>query len=148
LKLVIETTLEKPIDIVWRAFDNAENLKLWMPTLTDFQAVSGTPGQPGAVSRLTFLENGRKTIMDETILSRREPFELDGRYDTEFGSNDVRNRFESQAGGQTLWTLTAEFAFKGAFRFLAPLFKGVIRKRLNEDSARFKEKLESGALAT
>ena len=148
MKLTIETTLEKPIDAVWRAFDNTENLKLWMPTLKEFQHISGAQGQPGAVSRLTFVENGRNIVMDETILTRREPSEFSGRYDSEYGANDVSNRFESMAGGQTKWTLEAEFSFKGFFRFLAPAFRGMIRKRLNDDCARFKEKLESGALAT
>jgi uncharacterized protein YndB with AHSA1/START domain len=148
VKFSIETVLEKSIDVVWRAFDNPANLKLWMPTLTDFQPLSGVPGQPGAVTRLTIVENGRTVIMDETVIARREPSEFDGRYDSEYGSNEVRNRFESQAGGQTKWTITAEFAFKGFFRYLAPVFKGVIRKHLTEDCNRFKEKLESGALAT
>lgn len=148
MKFTIETNLERSIDVVWRAFDNFDNLKIWMPSLTDIQHVSGTPGQPGAVSRLTILENGRKMVMDETVVSRREPYEFDGRYDTEYGCNEVQNRFESESGGQTKWSLTAEFTFRGFFRFMAPLFKGVIRKRLSEDCARFKEKLESGALAT
>jgi uncharacterized protein YndB with AHSA1/START domain len=148
VKLTLETMLEKPIDVVWRAFDNADNLKRWMPTLTDYQQLSGTPGQPGATSRLTFLENGRNIVMDETILSRREPFELILRLDTEHGANDVAHRLESMAGGQTKWTLDAEFSFKGFLRFLAPLFRGMIRKRLQDDCNRFKEMLESGALAT
>jgi uncharacterized protein YndB with AHSA1/START domain len=148
VKFTIETELAKPIDVVWRAFDNTENLKFWMPTLKEFQQISGTPGQPGAVSRLTFFENGKEIVMDETVLSRREPSEFSGRYDTEFGANQVANRFEPMAGGQTKWTLDAEFSFKGFFRFLAPVFRGMIRKRLNDDSARFKEELETGALAT
>jgi uncharacterized protein YndB with AHSA1/START domain len=148
VKFNLETTLEKPIDEVWRAFNNPENLKRWMPTLTDFQPISGTPGQTGAVSRLTIVENGRTIIMDETIIARREPSEFDGRYDTEYGVSTVKNRFESMAGGQTKWTIDAEFSFKGFFRFLAPAFRGFIRKRLDEDCNRFKEKLEAGDLAT
>ena len=148
MKLTVETVLEKPIDEVWRAFDDSENLKLWMPTLKEYQHLSGAPGQPGATSRLTFFENGRSIVMDETIVGRREPFDLTLRLDTEHGATDVVHRLESVPGGQTKWTLDAEFAFKGFSRFLAPLFRGVIRKRLHEDCNRFKEKLEAGELAT
>jgi len=147
MKFSTETILERPIDVVWRAFDNPENLKRWMPTLTKFEPITGTPGQPGAISRLTFVENGRTIVMDEIIHSRQEPYEFTGEYNAGFCTNKVGNRFESVAGGQTKWTMDAEFLFTGFFKFVAPLMKGVFRKRVTDDCKRFKEKLEGGALA-
>jgi uncharacterized membrane protein len=148
VRMTVETELDRTIDVVWRAYQNPENLQRWMPTLTSFQPVSGTPGQPGAVSRLVFVENGRSIVMDETVVARQEPYQFSARFDTEHGSNIITSSFESLAGGRTKWNLDADFQFKGFLRLISFLFKGMIRKRLNDDCARFKEKLESGALAT
>ena len=73
MKLTIETELNRSRTAVWRAFDNPENVKKWQPTLQSFAAQSGTPGQPGAVSKLTYQENGREVVLIETIISRSEP---------------------------------------------------------------------------
>lgn len=146
MKFSHETLLERPIDVVWKAFDNPENLKIWMPTVTKFELISGEQGRPGAISRLTFVENGRTIVMDEIVHTRNEPFEFTGEYNAGFCTNKVGNRFESAAGGQTKWTMDTEFVFTGFFRIFAPLMKGMFKKRVVADCARFKEKLESGAL--
>src|SRR5690349_21526127 len=130
MKFSHETILERPIDVVWKAFDNPDNLKIWMPTVTKFELISGEQGRPGAISRMTFNENGRTFVMDEIIVSRQEPYEFSGEYNAGHGSNKVGNRFESTAGGQTKWTMDTEFTFTGFFRLLAPLMKGMIRKRV------------------
>ena len=65
--------LDKPIDAVWAAFDNTENLFKWQPSLTDFRHMSGEPGQPGAVSELTYREGKRTMVLTETITERDVP---------------------------------------------------------------------------
>ena len=149
MKHTLQTVLDRSIDDVWRAFTNPENVPRWMPSLKSLEVKDGQGGEPGSVARMVFLENGRELVIDETVLTRREPFEFSARFDNQHGSNVVTNRFESQSGGQTLWTLDAYFTFRGFLtRLLMPLFKGLFRKRLHDDCMRFKEKLESGALIT
>jgi len=149
LKHTLQTVLDRSIDDVWRAFTNPENVPRWMPTLKSFEVKGGHGGEPGSVARMVFLENSRELVIDETVLTRREPFEFSARFDNQHGSNVVTNHFESQSGGQTLWTLDAQFTFRGLFlRLLMIPFGGFFRKRLRDDCARFKQKLESGALIT
>ena len=133
-------------DAVWRAFDNPENLKRWQPTLESFEPVSGTPGQAGAVSRLRYREGKRAVVLSETITLRREPEEFAGTYDSGMGENTVHNRFEVMGPETTLWVVHTDFRFRGIWRWLSPLFKGAIEKRLREDLGRFKDRLESGLL--
>ena len=66
---------------MWRAFDNVENMKKWQPTLMKFEPVSGTPGQVGAVSELTYNENGREFMLIEKITRRDEPNGFDAIYE-------------------------------------------------------------------
>jgi uncharacterized protein YndB with AHSA1/START domain len=54
MNFTFEYLLERDRATVWKAFDNPDNLRKWQPALDSFEPVSGTPGQPGAVSRLTY----------------------------------------------------------------------------------------------
>ena len=65
MKYKLEITIHKPRADVWQAFDSTENLKQWQPSLKKFEHVSGTPGQPGAVSTLTYEENDREFSLTE-----------------------------------------------------------------------------------
>lgn len=131
---------------VWRAFDSVDNMKKWQPTLVGFDRVSGTPGQPGAASRLTYDEGGRSVILTETITLRREPEEFAGRYDSSVASSAIHNRFEVLGPASTRWDVTADVEFRGLWRMLAPFLRGTIRKRTRADLERFKLMLESGHL--
>jgi len=141
-----EVALERDRAAVWKAFDNPDNMKKWQPTLESFERVSGTPGQPGAVSRLTYKEGKRTIVLTETITLRREPEEFGGTYDSGTALNEIHNRFEEAGARRTRWIVTSDFQFRGFWRLLGPLLRGAIRKRTIEDLSRFKQKLESGEL--
>lgn len=131
---------------VWRAFDSTESLRKWQPTLVSFDPVSGRPGQPGAVSTLTYKEGNRTVAMTETITLRREPEEFSGTYHSSMATNTIQNQFQATGPASTLWLVTAHFQFHGIWRLLSPFFKSAIRKRMHEDLSRFKTLLESGQL--
>lgn len=146
MQLSFSFTLDRGRAEVWRAFDSVDNLKKWQPTLVSFDRISGTPGQPGAVSRLTYEEGGRSVILTETITLRREPEEFAGRYDTPMATNAIRSRFEVIGPTSTRWDVTADFELRGFWRLLAPFLRGTISRRTRTDLERFKSMLESGQL--
>jgi hypothetical protein len=146
MHLRFELVLEHDRAAVWKAFDNPDNMKKWQPTLESFERVSGTSGQPGAVSRLTYWEGKRTIVLTETITLRRDPEEFWGTYDSGMALNAIRNRFEEAGADRTRWIGTTDFQFRGLWRLLGPLFRGAIHKRTVEDRSRFKQKIESGEL--
>jgi len=73
MKFQYEAVINRSRDEVWKLFDNPDNMKKWQPTLKKFEPQSGKPGQVGAVSKLTYEENGRAIVLIETI-SRRMSF--------------------------------------------------------------------------
>ena len=146
MRFSFEIPLDRSREAVWKAFDNPDNMKTWQPTLVSFEPVSGTPGQPGAVSRLTYREGKRTMVLTETITLRREPDEFAGTYDSGMAVNAIHNRFEEAGPGQTRWIMTADFQFRGIWRLLGFVFSGAIRKRTMADLNRFKQKLEAGEL--
>ena len=147
MKLSFDLTLEKSRADVWKSFDNPDNLKKWQPTLVSFEPVSGTPGQPGAVSRLTYEEGGRTIILTETITERRHPDLFAGTYESSMGTNIIRNSFTEISPGRTRWMVESEFTCHGFLKLLAPFMKGMLARRVKADVGRFKTKLEAGELS-
>jgi hypothetical protein len=62
-------------------FDNPENMPKWSPGLESFAHVSGTPGQPGAKSRLVYPMGKKPVEMIETVTSRNLPDEFSGTHE-------------------------------------------------------------------
>lgn len=143
MKFVHEIVIAKPRDEVWKLFDNPDNMKQWQPTLQSFTAVSGTPGQPGAVSKLVYLENGRTVELIETIIERRQPGSFSGTYDNPMVTNSISNTFTEVEQGKTRWVMEGEFAFKGVLKLLGFAMKGAMKKRVAEDCERFRKFAEA-----
>jgi uncharacterized protein YndB with AHSA1/START domain len=140
-----ELLIEAPRELVWEVFDNPDNMSKWQPTLTAFVHKSGSAGQPGAISELTYEENGRTIVMTETITERRDQEFLAGTYETQFGTTTVVNRFESTSDGNTRWSVWCRFQFRGFMKVMALFIAGSIRRRTNDDLGRFKLLAESVA---
>lgn len=148
MRLVIDTLLERPREVVWRAFDDPDNLPKWQPSLVRIERRKGSPGQVGAESRLFFAGDGPDFSLTETVTGRREPEELLASYDSGHTHNTVHHRFFDLGDGRTRWLVEAEFHFKGFLRLASLALQGTIEKRLRDDVARFKAGLESGAMGT
>jgi hypothetical protein len=146
MRLTFEYELGRRPPEVWKAFDNPDNLRRWQPTLVSFERVSGEPGQPGAVSRLTYREDGRLIVLTETITIRREPEEFGGTYESDMATNVILNQFSPLGPWGTRWMVSVDFTFRGIWRLLGPLFRRAIRRRTEVDLERFKAMLEAGQL--
>ena len=144
MKYTIELTLEKSRADVWQAFDNPDNMKNWQPSLKKFEPVSGTPGQPGAVSNLIYEENEREFTLTEEINLRDEPKRFDGVYKNEFSDSIVKNTFVEKGESETLWIVETEFKFKTLpMKIMGPLMKRNFARRTYRDMERFQEFVES-----
>lgn len=143
MKFTIDMTINKGRSSVWKAFDNPRNMKRWQPTLESFEPQKGTPGHIGAISKLTYREDGRTMTLYETITDRSEPNEFAGTYTTNGVVNQLRNRFEELNAQQTRWTLDAEVRFSGLLSLVEPLIKPTVIKRTQADMERFKSMVES-----
>lgn len=143
MKFRLELPINKPRAEVWKAFEDPENLKKWQPSLVKLEPLSGTPGQPGAISRLTYSEGGREFALTETLTRRDEPDRLDSVFENKFARNTIRNTFLEKGENETLWALENEFRFKTLFmRLFGPIMKKNFVIRTQRDMQRFKEMVE------
>ena len=144
MKFKLELPIHKSRAEVWKAFDDPAKMKVWQPSLIRFEPVSGTPGQPGAVSKLIYRENEREFTLMETITQRREPDLFHGVYENPFAENSIHNEFIDQGDGQTLWVMETKYKFKTLImKILGPLLKKNYVARTKRDMQRFKEMVES-----
>ncbi len=146
MKFNYEVAINRSRDEVWKLFDNPDNMKKWQPALKKFEPQSGKPGQVGAVSKLTYEENGREIVLIETISSRNEPNEFSGTYTNPMATNSIKNEFAALEANRTKWVMDCEFIFHGFWKLLGPLMKGAIKKRTVQDVNRFKQMAEGEQL--
>ena len=142
MQFTTETIINAPIEKVIALFDDPQNLPKWMEGLQSFEHISGTPGQPGAKSRLKFKIGKREFDLIETVTVRDLPHEFSGTYDAQGVQNIVRNRFIKLAGDKTKYVTENEFQFKGFMKILALLMPGAFKKqsiKYAEDFKRFVE---------
>jgi len=143
MKFKLELLIDKPRMEVWKTFDDPGNMSGWQPSLKKVELVSGTPGQPGAVSKLTYEENEREFVLSEKVIQRNVPNRFDGVYDNEFAENIVRYTFVEQDESSTLWVVETEYRFKTwIMKIVGPLTKKNLVLRTQRDMERFKELAE------
>lgn len=143
MKYTVDIIIDKPIDEVIALFDNADNMKKWMEGLQSFEHLSGTPGHPGATSKLVFNTGGRRMEMIETITVRDLPREFSGTYDVKGVHNIVKNFFESVNEHQTRYATEQEFQFKGFMKILGWIMPGAFKKQSMKYLKDFKRFAES-----
>ena len=70
-----------PRDKVVELFDSPDDLFKWQPGLQSFEHISGTPGEPGAKSKLVSLNGKRRIELIQTVTKRNLPDEFNGTYE-------------------------------------------------------------------
>ena len=64
----MSTTVNKPIEQVFEAFNDKEKLKEWMPTIKSFEPVNEIEGMVGSTYKMVVIDaNGNDFEMIETI---------------------------------------------------------------------------------
>jgi hypothetical protein len=142
MKYRCEVVVNVPRDKFIELFDNPANLPKWLSGLQTFEPISGTPGQPGAKSRLVYLMGKRTFEMIETVTARNLPHEFSGTYDAKGVHNVVTNHFHDE-GNSTRWVLDTEFSFNGFMNLMATLIPGIFKKESMKHMMNFKKFAES-----
>jgi hypothetical protein len=143
MRYTTEIEINKPIDQVISLFDNPDNMTKWMEGLQHFEHLSGTPGQPGAISQLKFKMGKREFVMKETITSRHLPDDFSGKYETREVVNVVKNRFIKLSDTKTKYVTENELQFHGFFKILGFLMPGAFRKQSYKYQVAFKQFVEN-----
>jgi uncharacterized protein YndB with AHSA1/START domain len=123
-------------ETAWSVFMDPALAPQWLTNLESMEAVFGTPATVGSVSRLTFLENGRRIVIDETVTAiepaRRFAFDSIGEWMV--GSAEV---VFTPAGAGTVIECRSEMRGRGPlWRSMFALSRSAIQRRQDEQFAK------------
>lgn len=140
MKFHCSVDIDLPVEKVIALFDNEENLKEWQDGLVSFDHISGTPGTPGAKSKMVYRTGGREIELIETITAKNLPEEFSGTYVAKQMENTMTNSFTSLGPSKTRWDAEIEYtAFHGFMpKLMAFLMPGLFRKQTQKWLDQFK----------
>jgi hypothetical protein len=144
MEYTVEIELELPRRRVLELFDDQDNMPKWMEGLQSFEHLSGTPGRPGARSKLVFLMGKRRIEMIETVTVRNLPDEFSGTYDAKGMHNAVENHFVELAPQRTNWISHNVFELSGFMKVMGWIMKGAFVKQSLKYMRNFKAFAEEG----
>lgn len=142
MRYTVSIEISAPIDEVVKRFDDPDNLKEWMPGLVSFEHLEGTPGQPGAKSKLVFQMGKRNIEMIETVLVRDLPARFEGTYEAKGVYNEISNEFIAKDDRTTVYSTTQYFRFGGGMKLFGWLFPGMFKKQSMKYLKDFKDLVE------
>ena len=145
MKFTIQLPVDAPRAKVLELFDDPDKLSKWQPDLVSFEPMSGTPGHPGAKSRLLYRTGGRDLEMIETIEVRNLPEEFTAIYEMDGTWNRVANRFRESGPHSTQYTADYEFQFKGFLKYFAFFIRGMCERQCRKVMEQFKAFAEQSA---
>lgn len=141
---VSTVVINRPVNVVWRFFDDPGNMPLWLTGFKRFEHVSGTPGKPGAVSKHFYEMNGRTIEMTEVITVRNENKEFSGTMTNQWMVSSLTTTFHDLGNGSTELKSSVESRFTPFFLklFGTLMMKKGFQKRQDEDLNKLKSILE------
>jgi uncharacterized protein YndB with AHSA1/START domain len=123
-------------EAAWSVFMDPTLAPQWLTYLESLETVSGAPETAGSVNRLTFLENGRRIVIDETVTAiepaRRFAFDSTGEWMA--GTAEV---VFTPAGTGTVIECRSELRGRGPlWRSVFALSRTEIQRRQDEQFAK------------
>lgn len=144
MKYTFETEINAPIEKVAELVGNPDNRKEWMEGLESDEHVSGTPGMPGAKSRLVFKTGNVKITFIGTVTARNLPDEFSETMEAPHVLTTLKSTFVALSPQKTKYVSEQEFQFRGLMNkvvgfFLQGEFRNQTRRHM-ENFKRFAEK--------
>ena len=141
----VTVDIDRPVDEVWDAFQDPERATVWISGLKSIELVSGEKHAEGSKYRMTFVEEDKTIVVDETIQTvvPNERFVFTTMAegmgmlaDTTFTPNATGTSITSNV------TMTGDGVF---MRGMLPLMKGMISERQQGDLTALKALVENDA---
>ena len=139
MKYTVNVEINASRDRVIELLGDANSYKQWQPTLLVCEHLAGTAGTVGAKTKLVHKMGRKQVEMTEMIEQLDLPGSQTLTYVAKGVWNQVVNRFEATAEGQTRWTMESEFQCKGIMRVISRLMPGAFKKESLKHMRRFKQ---------
>ena len=124
-----QVSVNKPISIVFKTFNNSENIKKWIPEVKSFEVVNKNPGKTGSVYKIVIDNQGQEITMTEKVMAYVENEKVTLFFDAE-GMLKKDDYTFTEKDGVTTVTLNASCQSDTyLMACVYPLFKGTFQKQ-------------------
>ena len=140
MKFSCSVEIDQPLEKVVEFFDNPDNLKEWQDGFISLEHLSGTPGMPGAKSRLKYKAEKREIELIETIEVKTLPKEFTALYETSAMVNTMTTRFISLDENCTRYEADIHYKrFNGIMpKLMATFMPGMFKRQVQKWMDQFK----------
>lgn len=139
VKIAINQSTEK----IFAAISDYQSTHKWITGLQKIEPLSGTPGESGFKSKYTFEENGRTVIFHEEVLQVKPNESMQYRMESDSIVLNSEIYFKNISGRTEILMLNQAKGKTFFMKLMLPLFKGMMRKRHEQDFAKFKALVEN-----
>ena len=139
-KFTCTVLIDAPREKVVRLFQDVSTFKEWQNGFVSLEHLSGTPGAPGAKSKIVY-DTGKHIIeLTETINVSNLPGEKSALYEHKHMVNTMSNRFVPIGPNQTRYEAEIEYTQFIGFvpKTMALLMPGVFKSQVQKQLDRFK----------
>ena len=124
-----EVSLKKPVKEVFKEFNDAGNIKNWIPEIQSVEAVNKNPGITGNVYNIVVLNQGQEIAMTEKIMAYVPNEKVTLFFDAENMLKKDDYLF-TEENGKTVITLNARCQSESyIMACMFPLFKGTFQEQ-------------------
>lgn len=141
MKYCVSKEINMPREEFLKLFQDEAFMKKWQPGLQSIDHLEGELGEVGSKNKLSYVNNGKPSIIYETILKKDLPHDFNFLYEAKGVTNWAFNIFEDN-GTSTTWTAVHEFKFTGLM-ILLNVLKKVFIKQTTGDMKAFKKHAEA-----
>lgn len=143
MKIQSQVEIEKDIAELILLIQDVDNTLQWLEGLQSVKHLSGTQGQPGAISDVVLDSPAGRMHIKETVISKNLPEEYIMRYDGKGYVSYSNYSFEELSNGNTRFTMVQHVELKGALKLASGFVKGKITSQLEKSAQSFKRFAES-----
>ena len=137
-----QVSVNKPINEVFKTFNNSENIKNWIPEIKSFEVVNNNLGKTGSIYKLVVENQGEEISMTEKVLAFVPNEKVTLFFDAE-NMLKTDDYLFSEENGVTKITLNASCKSDSyIMACLFPYFKGTFKEQDQTYLNNFKEFVE------
>lgn len=141
-KLIVSAIINQPVNIVYKAYIEPDNMLKWSTNLVKFEPVKGEFGEKGSYAHLHYEQKGRSYILKDELKYLDPGKKIVSQVSGQGLLIHVTTRFNKVDDKTELKLIWDGSGTKFILKFLLPILKGKIKRQAQAELNTFKRMVE------